>query len=392
MKMMVTLMAVKPEEHCTNGCSPSVSARWTECSGSASLTKGISTKPNPISEMGSYFHQLAAYKVNKALKRRGEKPTSVLNTEESDEFTDEYAKLVMKAVKREMRRDPNTKVLVEERVSIDDYIPGTFGTCDLGIISKGKLYVIDAKFGFKEVSPYMNKQLLIYSLGLISKYGEAYGIEKVILGIYQPRVQRCIQTYMTTSKKIIKWGNDVLKVVGKEILDGKGKFKVGDYCGYCPALSHCRKHLEEFNKMENLLEKEPNKLTDSELVQVLEKADNVISFIESVKEYALSQMLEGKEIPNFKIVEGRSNYKFTDEDAVVSECIKAGYQDIYKKSLISVAEMKKLMGKENFNKVLGALVVKPQGKATLVKENDKRPAMDLSNAKQEFKEYKGEER
>ena len=325
-------MAAKPEEHCTNGCSPSSSSRWIECSGSARLVIGMPNKTNPITDLGSYFHELAAYKVNKALKRRCEKPTSVLNNEESDEFTDEYAKFVMKIVRREMRRDPNAKVLVEERVSIDEFINGTFGTCDLGIVSKGKLYVIDAKFGFKEVSPIKNKQLSIYALGLISKYGETYGIEKVTLGIYQPRIQRCIQTYQTTAKRITKWGNEVLKVVGKEILEGKGQFKIGDYCGYCPALSHCRKHLKEFINMQDLDTKEPNKLTDDELVQVLEQADSVVAFIDSVKEYALSQMMEGKEIPNFKVVEGRSNYKFTDEDKVVSECIKAGYQDIFKKS------------------------------------------------------------
>lgn len=383
-------MAAKPEEHCSNGCSPSSSSRWTECSGSASLSKGMPNKTNPVTDLGTYFHELAAYKVNKALKRRCEKPTSVLNTEESDEFTDEYTKLVMKIVKREKRRDPNMKVLVEERVSIDDYIEGTFGTCDLGIISRGKLYVIDCKFGFKEVSPFKNKQLSIYALGLLTKYGEAYGIEKVTLGIYQPRIQRCIQTYQTTARRIVKWGNTVLRVVGKEILEGKGKFKVGDYCCYCPALSRCRKHLEEYVNMENLVEKEPNKLTDEELVQVLEQADSVISFIESVKEYALSQMMEGKEIPNFKIVEGRSNYKFTDEEQVVSECVKAGYNDIYKKSLISVVEMKKLMGKDDFNKILGSLVTRPTGKATLAKITDKRPAMDLSTAQEEFKEYKGD--
>ena len=383
-------MAAKPEEHCTNGCSPSNSSRWTECSGSVSLSKGMPSRTNPVTDLGSYFHELAAYKVNKALKRRCEKPTSVLNTEESDEFTDEYTKLVMKIVKREKRRDPNTKVIVEERVSIDDYIPGTFGTCDLGILSKGKLYVIDAKFGFKEVSPFMNKQLSIYALGLLSKYGEEYGIQKVTLGIYQPRIQRCIQTYQTTTKRVVKWGNEVLRVVGKEILEGKGKFKIGDYCSYCPSLCRCKKHFQEYVNMENLVEKEPNKLTDEELVQVLEQADSVISFIESVKEYALSQMMEGKEIPNFKIVEGRSNYKFTDEEQVVSECVKAGYNDIYKKSLISVAEMKKLMGKDDFNKILGSLVTRPTGKATLAKITDKRPAMDLSTAQEEFKEYKGD--
>lgn len=67
-------MAVKPEEHCSNGCSPSSSSRWTECSGSVSLSKGMPSRTNPVTDLDSYFHELAAYKVNKALKRRCENP------------------------------------------------------------------------------------------------------------------------------------------------------------------------------------------------------------------------------------------------------------------------------------------------------------------------------
>ena len=135
--------------------------------------------------------------------------------------------------------------------------------------------------------------------------------------------------------------------------------------------------------MENLVEKEPNKLTDEELVQVLEQADSVISFIESVKEYALSQMMEGKEIPNFKVVEGRSVRKYKDEELVAQAAKDHGYTDIYRQSLITMTEMQKLMGKKQFDQILGDLIVKSPGKPILVPMSDKRPAINVIN---EFKQ------
>lgn len=92
----------------------------------------------------------------------------------------------------------------------------------------------------------------------------------------------------------------------------------------------------------------------------------------------------GKEWRGFKVVEGRSNRKYTDETAVAEAANAAGYQDIYKRSLIPITEMEKLMGKKEFQNILGGLVYKPPGKPTLVPITDKRPA--ISNAKNEFDE------
>ena len=63
-----------------------------------------------------------------------------------------------------------------------------------------------------------------------------------------------------------------------------------------------------------------------------------------------------------------------------------GYTDIYRQSLITMTEMQKLMGKKNFEVILGDLIVKPKGKPTLVPVTDKRPAIDVTNANEEFKQ------
>ena len=68
----------------------------------------------------------------------------------------------------------------------------------------------------------------------------------------------------------------------------------------------------------------------------------------------------------------------------------AGYRDIYKKTLISITEMEKLMGKQTFKEILGGLIVKPIGKPTLVPASDKRPAITTTGVKHDFNEFKGE--
>ena len=88
--------------------------------------------------------------------------------------------------------------------------------------------------------------------------------------------------------------------------------------------------------------------------------------------------------------EGTSVRKYRDEEKAAEAAIEAGYTDIYKKSLITLTEMQKLMGKQKFEEVLGSLIYKPPGKPTLVPVSDKRPAMNITNARNEFSEIREE--
>ena len=88
------------------------------------------------------------------------------------------------------------------------------------------------------------------------------------------------------------------------------------------------------------------------------------------------------------MVEGRSVRKYRDEEKVAEAAMEAGYKDIYRRSLITLTEMQKLMGRQKFEEILGSLIYKPPGKPTLVPSSDKRPAMNTTNAMNHFNEIK----
>jgi hypothetical protein len=109
----------------------------------------------------------------------------------------------------------------------------------------------------------------------------------------------------------------------------------------------------------------------------------MISWGNDIKEYALKQAQFGVHFDGWKMVEGRSNRKFTDEAAVASKVKDAGYNP-YEKKLLGITAMSTLLGKKKFEELLGELIYKPPGKPTLVPESDKRPAMNT--AYEEFNE------
>jgi hypothetical protein len=131
----------------------------------------------------------------------------------------------------------------------------------------------------------------------------------------------------------------------------------------------------------------PPLLTDSEIEEVLSKLSDLTKWANEIIAYATDAAVNhGKEWHGFKVVEGRSVRKFKDEDAVAEVAKANGYKDIFRQSLITLTEMERLMGKSKFEKILGDLIYKPPGKPTLVPLSDKRPAMNVSNAKNEFNE------
>ena len=107
-------------------------------------------------------------------------------------------------------------------------------------------------------------------------------------------------------------------------------------------------------------------------------------------DYALDRALNHDvKYPGFKLVEGRSNRTYTDENKVAAKILENTSfteDNIYIKKLRGISDMEKLMGKKQFNTVLEGLIIKPQGKPTLVNSDDKRPELNTTaNAAEDFK-------
>ena len=231
-----------------------------------------------------------------------------------------------------------------------------------------------------------NVQLMIYGLGVLDMADMLFDIETVELTIEQPRLEH-FSTWEISAEELRTWGREVLEPRAKMALSGEGEFKAGDHCRFCKARFQCRARAEEFLKLAQMEFKEPDLLTDEEMAEVLSKADDLKKWAEEVYAYAQNEaVVHHKEWPGFKLVMGRSNRKYTDEEEVAEAAKKAGYTDIFKSSLIGITEMERLMGKKKFKEILGAYVYKPDGKVTLVPDSDKRKAVNVSTAEADFKQ------
>ena len=200
--------------------------------------------------------------------------------------------------------------------------------------------------------------------------------------IYQPRRQN-VSTYEVSKDDLYQWADEVLKPTADLAFAGDGNFLCGEWCGFCKAKHECRARAEANLLLAQHDFKLPPLLEDSEIEVILSRVDELVSWANDIKEYALQQAISGKEWTGWKLVEGRSNRRYTNEDAV-SKAVEAVGFDPYEKKLLGITAMQKLLGKSRFEELLAAYIEKPQGKPTLVPESDKRPAMNT--AKNDFME------
>ena len=243
--------------------------------------------------------------------------------------------------------------------------------------------MIDYKHGLGIlVSAEDNPQMKCYVLGALELFDDIYDIDMVSMTIYQPRRQN-VSTYEVSKDDLYQWADEVLKPTADLAFAGDGNFLCGEWCGFCKAKHECRARAEANLLLAQHDFKLPPLLTDSEIEVILSRVDELVSWANDIKEYALQQAISGKEWTGWKLVEGRSNRRYTNEDAV-SKAVEAAGFDPYEKKLLGITAMQKLLGKSRFEELLAAYIEKPQGKPTLVPESDKRPAMNT--AKNDFME------
>ena len=362
--------------------SASSSSRWLACPPSAQLCAALPDTVTDYAREGTCAHELAEYKVQRLLGNSTSNPTENLDfyDTEMEDCTDSYAQYIAELLAT--LQEP--MVLVEQRLDFSRYVPDGFGTGDCVIVAENVLTVIDFKYGKGvAVSADHNSQMMLYALGALELFDALYDIVEIRMVIFQPRIQNLSECTLPLPE-LLHWAETELKPKAALAAKGEGAFAAGEHCRFCKRKATCRKRAEYNLQLAKYDFVMPDKLTDTEIETILATADQLTAWVADVKEYALRQALSGKQWHGYKVVAGKSNRKYTNP-AAVAEAVQAYGKNPYKEpELLGVTAMEQLLGRTQFEALLGSLTEKPQGKPTLVPYSDKRPAW--SNAQEDFNE------
>lgn len=357
--------------------SASSSHRWLNCPPSARLCEGYDDKGSNFAAEGSDAHSLCEYKLRKALGMEAKDPTEDLTwyDAEMEESASGYAAFVMELVAEAKKTCSDPVVLIEQRLDYSKYVQSGFGTGDCVLIADGTLHIVDFKYGRGVlVEAEDNPQMKLYALGALEIFDCLYDIDTVSMTIYQPR-RANVSTFTLTRQELLDWAETVLVPTAELAYTGDGEYHCGEWCQFCKAKADCRERARANMELARYEFRQPPLLTDEEVEEILGKLDSLMDWASDIKDYALQAAISGKHWSGYKLVEGRANRRYTDENAVIAAVKAAGYDPYDEPKLLGVTAMTTLLGRKQFNDILGGLITKPQGKPTLVPESDKRPAM-----------------
>jgi len=360
----------------------SSSHRWLVCPPIIRLEEQIKDKQTSYTMEGTAAHELAEIKLQKETELITSRQYSLrynkfvreneFYNQEMDDFTDEYVNSVLEIY----NSHPNAKIELEKRVDFSQWVPGGFGTSDVVIVSDGVIEIVDLKYGKGvPVDAYQNPQIMLYALGAYATYDILYEFDKVRMTIIQPRLDSQ-STFELDVDELLYWADNYVAPRAAQADEGIGEWVItDDVVKFSKVRAQLRPRAEKnFELIDRHQYKEAPLLSNEEVAEILDRADEIKKWIEHVEYYALEQVRDhGKEIPGFKLVEGRSVRKITDPESVGFMLQAEGFDDIYKpQELLPLGKLEKLVGKKHFEELAAPYIVKPEGKPTLVPVSDKR--------------------
>ena len=366
--------------------SASSSARWLRCPPSARAAEAYQDNGTDYAAEGTLAHEVAEGIVRSTLLHElvsgdwDEVDTEMLRCANS--YRDYISGLIASD-------DP--AILLEQRVDFSRWVPEGFGTADCVIIQDKVMDVIDYKYGKGVmVSAADNSQESLYGLGAWNEYNFAYDIETVRLHIFQPRMDNISVCEMRV-EDLLAWG-EYVKPIAKQAAAGKGKYAAGEWCRFCPHAGRCRALNAACTEVVSAhgggLGMKLPVLAPFEIAEVLRQEPMISLWLRRVKEQALRTLMDGGEIPGYKVVEGREgNRKWTDEAVVLKTLTDAGLtaEEVTETKLLSPAAMDKALGKKRAAELLTDYIDRSPGAPAVVPETDKRPALDrLAEAQNDF--------
>jgi hypothetical protein len=192
--------------------------------------------------------------------------------------------------------------------------------------------------------------------------------------VVQPRLDHFAKWSISVAE-LKEWAKSKLIPTAVKAYAGEGLQQAGSWCQFCKAAPKCATLASVNMKLIDDQFSDPHLLKDQQMAEIFRKSDQITNWLNAIASYMLKEALNGKIWPGLKLVEGRSNRKWSDE-ARVKETLKAfNFTDeqILTIKLQGITAIEKLLGKKQFAEILSDLTIKPSGAPTLTGKDDPRP-------------------
>lgn len=381
--------------------SPSGYERWSNCPGSINLTKDLPRKSTAFSMEGTCAHELAEYCLTNGVdadSRIGQEynieGTQFVISREMAEHVQTYLDLVATF---------HGNKLIEQKLPIS-HITGekdAHGTADCVILADDELIIVDLKYGMGvRVDAERNTQLMIYALGALEAYSWAGEFKRIRLVICQPRLDHISDWTLDDLPALHAFGEEVRAAViatqqpEPEIVPGEKQ------CRFCPAASTCTALAEHVyatiaddfvdlnDPMPALRSAMDRTMDNAQLAQAMASLDLIGQWVKVIRSRVMEEFKNGREVPGFKIVQGRrGNRKWADEATVwqLFQESNVSTEDYVEVSLISPTNAAKAFkGTDLWEHLSEHHVIQPEGKPSIAPTSDKRPSISLTDDFEDF--------
>jgi LmbE family N-acetylglucosaminyl deacetylase len=356
--------------------SPSASGRWLICPASVKEAASLPNTDSDASRKGTTAHEVLNIWLT-----TGEPPavgTPMSNGLLVDDEMIRKARAAVEYIKGYVMGRQHT-LMCEEEVEIGSAFglePGTcFGTADILAMTGPELLVADFKAGYNEVQAEENTQLLLYAIGACEEMGWMY--EQIRLVILQPS-SGAPKEWVITKADLLQRLDDLKPKVLLALTEDAPYHADDKACQYCPAAGICKELQQhslalaraEFTNVEEHI----SRISVEDLAEILKKADLIEQAVAAARQHATKLIGLGQTVPGWKLVEGRKNRVWKDEDRAIAALRMLGFneEEFAPRKMVTPAKAEGLLKNKE---VMKDLIETPKGSPVLAPESDKRAAL-----------------
>ena len=256
-----------------------------------------------------------------------------------------------------------------------------YGTGDAVIVvPEDRIIICDYKHGRGVVVEPDSLQLQEYGYFACELYPELAGqdaappkvVEQVIVQPRIPHPKGLVRKHVTSPDALAEWFLTVTLPAMAETRNPDAVLKIGDWCKFCPAKRAGTCPALRGEAFEFPMEVDPTHLTSEEIGELLLKAKAIEDYLKSIRELAFKRVLDGQDIPGFKLVKKKANriWKENTDKKLVKQFGEEAYQP---RKLLTPPNVAKLKGGKTF---VSKNAYTPETGLTIAPDSDKRTGVN----------------